>query len=218
MDTIAWVPSKNANLALARPEGGFTIGRQLFSDAGLTITVPSGRVLFIVDRSVAIQSDSAAFRVASLRTNGDTLWQRSYRYTPRRIEQTRRDSLWNVIEPILLRSGHAPEEIRRAVFLPDYYTPITGGLAGSDGSLWLRRENDQPNVDYWVIGSNGAHKATVTVPASVTLMAVTDSDAWGVEKDANGVVRLTRFRIAVGATPETARWNTHSIEMDPKPN
>ena len=194
MDTIAWTPSKNANLALVRPEGGFTVGRQLFSDAGLTITVPGGRVFFVVDRAVAIQPDSAAFRVAALRTNGDTLWVRSYRYTPRRIEKTRLDSLWNAIEPGLLRSGHAPEAIRRAVFLPEYYTPITSGVAARDGSLWLRRENDQSNGDYWVMGSDGAHKATVTVPSNVTLMAVTDDDAWGVEKS-NALVSLIRFRI-----------------------
>lgn len=195
LDTLAWLPTKNENFVLARPDGGFTFGRQLFSDAGLIIVAPNALLFFLVDRSVTTTPRNAVFRVVAIGSNGDTLSSRRYAYVPKRLEKTRGDSLLAAAERVNARSGLSPGEIRRAVFIPDYYSPVTSGIAGSDGSLWLRREEGKPTVDYWVIGKDGALLAAVTVPANLTLMAVTDSEAWGVEKDQYDVPTVIRYRI-----------------------
>jgi hypothetical protein len=195
-DTVAWVPSRNSNFAIGpRSDGSYTIGSQRFSDAGLTITTPDGSAFFVVDRSVALEPRKAVFRVTSLRANGDTLWSRTYEYVPKRFEKARGDSLVNAYSTDRRRSRNTPEEIRNALFIPQYYIPVTAGFAGSDGSLWLRREEDPAAVDYWVIGRDGRLIATVAGPPELTLMAATASEAWGVRKDEYDVPTVVRYRI-----------------------
>jgi 6-bladed beta-propeller len=194
-DTLAWIPTRHANFALRNADGGYTFGPQLFSDAALTIVDPSALRFYIVDRSVTTTPQRASFRVLALGLNrGDTVWDRNYAYTPRRVERARADSLLTVHEQ-LTSSGHSLRAIRDALFIPDYYTPITSGAAGTDGSLWLRREEGQPAVDYWVISKDGTLVASVTVPANVVLLAATDTQAWGVETDEYDVPTVVRYRI-----------------------
>jgi hypothetical protein len=194
-DTLAWIPTRHANFALRNTAGGYTFGPQLFSDAALTIVDPSALRFFIVDRSVTTTPQSASFRVLALGLNrGDTIWDRSYAYTPKRVERARADSLLAAAER-LTSSGHSLRAIRDALFIPDYYTPITSGAAGTDGSLWLRREEGPTTVDYWVVAKDGTLVASVTVPANVDLMAATDTQAWGVETDEYDVPTVIRYRI-----------------------
>jgi hypothetical protein len=195
IDTIALVPSRNENFALARPDGGFSIGKQRFSDTGLTILAPGSRTIFLVDRSVTRTPDASFFSVVALGTGGDTLWERRYRYAPKPLEKAKIDSLLEATIPPLLRAGHTRDEIRRAIFAPRHYPPITSGVASSDGWLWLRREEGQISVDYWILDSGGRLVATMKVPGTSTLMAVTESRAWGIEHDRDGVPTVFRYRI-----------------------
>jgi hypothetical protein len=95
----------------------------------------------------------------------------------------------------LARSGHSRDDIRQAVFIPEYYTPVTSGFAGADGLLWLRREEGAASVDYWVVDQTGELAAELSVPASVTLMAATRSEVWGVQKDEYDVPHVVRYDI-----------------------
>lgn len=196
-DTIGWVPGKNRMLVLGpASDGSYLINTQLFSDAGLTIAGAGSPSFFIVDRSVApAGSSSATFSVAGFRSDGDTLWHRRYRYTPRPLEETRADSLWNAMEPPLSRAGFSQSEIRDALFIPEYYPPTASGFAAADGTLWLRREPGASEVDYLVIGADGSLLARVAVPSHVTLMAAAASYAWGVQKDEYDVPTVIRYRI-----------------------
>lgn len=194
LDTLAWVPTEHAHFVL-KSDGGYTFGPQLFTDAGLTVVPPSSTRFFIVDRSVATTERNAVFHVTAIETSGDTLWNRSYTYAPKPVEKARADSLLDAQQRRGIRSGYSPGEIRDAVFLPDYYTPITSGVAGSDGKLWLRREEGQPTVEYWILGIDGTLLATVSVPSNLTLMAATDSVVWGIETDEYDVPTVVRYRI-----------------------
>ena len=193
VDTLASVASANARVLIAT-DGGFIFGRQVFSDACLTVATPDGRLLYIVDRLVAKQANSAAFRVLALEPDGDTLWNRAFSYVPRPFDKARGDSLLNTMIGRSRRTGVTPEQIRRAVFIPDYYTPVTGAIVSSDSSLWLRRE-EGVTVDYSVLDARGHIIANLTVPARVTLMAVTKTNAWGIEKDEFDVPTVVRYRI-----------------------
>jgi hypothetical protein len=201
-DTLAWIPTRHAHFSLRNADGGYTFGPQLFSDAALTFVDPSSPRFFIVDRSVTTTPQSASFRVLALGlSKGDTLWDRSYAYTPRRVEKARADSLLTAHER-LASSGHSLRAIRDAVFIPEYYTPVSSGVAGSDGSLWLRREEGQPTDDYWVVGKDGTLVASVTVPANVVLVAAADSEAWGVKTDLYDVPTVIRYHIVRWPAPD----------------
>jgi hypothetical protein len=51
-------------------------------------------------------------------------------------------------------------------------------------------------VDYWIIDNTGALRSMVTVPANVTLMAVSDSNVWGVVRDEFDVPSVIRYQIS----------------------
>jgi hypothetical protein len=182
-------------LSIPTPSGGFVIGRQIFADGGLTIVSPKTPMIFIVDRSVSRVPTNAVFKVAAIHSSGDTIWSETYAYVPRHVEKVRADSFLTNNERSLASVGISPSEVRRALFIPEHYSPVSSAVAASDGSLWLRREEGRPTVDYWVIDDDGELEATLTVAASVTLMAVTDSHAWGVETDALDVPMVVRYRI-----------------------
>jgi hypothetical protein len=195
LDTLAWVQTKNETVWLSIPDGSFIIGRQAFADAALTVPAPNAPVLFIVDRSVTTKPDTSRFRVVALESNGDTLWNRSYAYVPLRVEKVRADSFSTAWERHT-RRGVTTAEIRRVLFIPEYYSPVTSAFAGADGSLWLRREEaKKPTVDYWVLDKDGRLVAALTVPANLTLMAATTSKTWGVEKDEYDVPTVVRYSI-----------------------
>jgi hypothetical protein len=195
IDTLAWVAGRNAMLSIPTTAGGFVIGRQVFGDGGLTIVSPKAPIIFSVDRSVPTVPRNAVLKVAAIQASADTIWSKTYAYIPRPVEKARADSFLTSNQRSLARAGISASEVRRALFIPEYYSPVSSAVAASDGSLWLRREEGRPTVDYWVIDENGELKAMLTVAASVTLMAVTNSHAWGVEKDAFDVPTVVRYRI-----------------------
>jgi hypothetical protein len=194
-DTVAWVPSAHTRVLIPRPDGSFTLAAQHFTDAGITVAAPGGRLVFIVDRSVAHSSENAAFGVVALAANGDTLWSRRYRYTPKRVESERADSVWKALAPVFSRAGHSDAEIREALFLPTYYPPVSSAFSGLDGSLWIRRESGEDAIEYNVLSSNGDFIANLSVPAKFYLVAASTVYAWGVQTDDFDVPSIVRFRI-----------------------
>jgi 6-bladed beta-propeller protein len=206
IDTLAWVPTKNSRFILVRPDRSFlalrassktSFGIQPFTDAPLITFAPSRSLVFIVHRAVSTTSANARFAVVAIASNGDTLWNRSFGYVPRPLARRAVDSLVSALEQSLTRtrSRMSAPEIRRLLFIPDHHAPVTSAFAGADGSLWLRREEDKPTVDYWVVGNNGRVIGTLSVPANVKLMAATGSKAWGVEYGEYDVPQVTRFAI-----------------------
>lgn len=196
LDTLAWLPNLHpAVVTLARSGGGYTIGPQPFSDAGLSFVSPEGTRIFVVDRSAATAAENASFRITAFEPDGETVWDRTFRYTPTRFERSRADSLLKATERLLGGNGNAETDIRRAVFIPQYYVPITDGFVSGDGSLWLRREEHGASVEYRVIAANGRGLATLTVPATTTLLAGTSSEIWGVERDEYDVPTVVRYAI-----------------------
>lgn len=197
-DTLTWLESRNKYLALPTRGGGYTLraGEQLFSDASLTVVSPGGRTIYVVDRRVASSARGAAFQVLAFGPDGQSRWQQSYPYTARQVERARADSLWRAVEQSFRRQGHSEAEIRRVLFLPQFYPPITSAFAASDGSLWLRREEtSEPNVLYLVLGADGTPKGTVEVPLGLVLLAADGVQVWGVQKDEYDVPFIRRYRV-----------------------
>lgn len=193
LDTIAWLPSRNMYIFLGPLSGGrYDLMLHPFSDAGLTILASGGSRLYIVDRSAAASPEGATFGVTAMDPGGDTLWTRTYPYVAR--ENTQADSTRDALMTTFIRSGHSRDAIEARVFIPDYYPPVTSGFA-SDGWLWLRREEVEGTVDYWIIRADGELGARLSVPSNTTLMAALGTYVWGVETDENDVPSIVRFRL-----------------------
>ncbi len=100
-----------------------------------------------------------------LRGLGDTLWHKEMRFLPLEVPGRLRDS----VIPALLADARkvlGPSEadlsvIKRAVTLPRYLPPVTALLAGSDGSVWVRREDwGQSGVSWEVFEGRGTLLST----------------------------------------------------------
>src|SRR5690606_9890020 len=149
----------------------------------LTILASGGSRLYIVDRSAAASPEGATFGVTAMDPGGDTLWTRTYPYVAR--ENTQADSTRDALMTTFIRSGHSRDAIEARVFIPDYYPPVTSGFA-SDGWLWLRREEVEGTVDYWIIRADGELGARLSVPSDTTLMAALRSEERRVGTEGSG--------------------------------
>jgi len=190
LDTIAIVPTSHTMFSVVDgPSTAF--GDQVFPDGALVIGVSSLSRLYVVGRAAATSARAANISLVALRSTGDTLWQRDLRYAPRRLEKTVVDSVIRKLQ----RSGATADALRRLLFIPDFLPPVTSGFATEDGTLWLRREEGRATVEYWILTPDGKLTATVSVPQSLALTAARGAQVWGVEKNADDVPVVVRFRI-----------------------
>ncbi|MGQ0767022.1 MAG: 6-bladed beta-propeller [Gemmatimonadota bacterium] len=193
-DTLAVVSTRNTIVSFTDGTE-IVFGMQRFSDAPLTIVAPSVRRLYVIDRSVTASTRNASFRVLAISTSGDTLWTRSYRYAARRLAKQAADSFVKSLERSFRGAGATDAQVRNAAFTPNYRAPVSSAFAAADGTLWLRREEDRPNVEYWVIAPDGTLAGSVTIARNITLSAASASSVWGVESDADDVQRVVRYRL-----------------------
>jgi hypothetical protein len=142
---------------------------------------------FVVERPLAADSETGAFRVHRLDAAGDTVSQRSYRYRP---------LPWNdaAIDSVVARhvstlrmevdAGVAAAEIRRAIAMPAFQPGITAARAGSDGSLWMLMQDAASDAARWIlIDADGVARGAITLPRRATLRPVNADVIWVEEPD-----------------------------------
>jgi hypothetical protein len=192
--TIAWVPVGSGQGSV-RTETSQLFFTQPFSDAPQTVFAAAAARCYVVER--AARAGNGTFRVTAIRPGGDTLWTRAYPYRPVPLGPGVADSIRNVLAGRYSggRAGFSPDQVRRAVFIPDHQVTITRAFAARDGSLWLRREQFGNPLTWTVIAPDGTIAATLALPPNVALMTVIGDRAWGVELDDVDVPLVVRYRI-----------------------
>jgi hypothetical protein len=194
LETIALVPLGSNQGAL---QSGTTAMYfvQPISDAPLSVFAASAGRIFVVTR--AAQAGTNSFRVTAIRSNGDSLWSRSYPYRPLPLGSARADSIRDATAKTFSGggAGFTPDQVRKAVFIPDHQVTITRGLAAADGSLWLRREQFSNPLTWTVIAPDGNLTATLALPPNVRPLTVIGDLVWGVELDDVDVPQIVRYRI-----------------------
>jgi hypothetical protein len=193
-DTIVVAPTKHTLFVVADgPTMNF--GAQPFADAPIIVGSSGASRLFVVGREVSGTSQRAEIRVVALRPSGDTLWMRSFPYSPRRVSRDVSDSVLGRIHEDLRRSGATLEDVKGVLFLPRFRPPVTAAFATADGSLWLRREEDQSMVEYWIISPDGRHEGTVRVRRESKLVASEMGKVWASEVNEDEVPTVVRYRM-----------------------
>jgi hypothetical protein len=167
---------------------------QPFSDTPFPVVGAAAERVFMVDRTAATSPRGATYGVVALRSNGDTLWNRRYSYVPRPLERSSVDSALDA----RIRPGSPPayrDQLRSQMVVPAFRPPVSTAFVAADGSLWLKREDGGPDVDYTVLAPNGDVAGMLTLKRTVAIRAVNGNAVWAVETDADGVPTVVRYRI-----------------------
>ncbi|HKS05764.1 MAG TPA: hypothetical protein VJR92_05585 [Gemmatimonadaceae bacterium] len=148
------------------------------------------------DRVATLTTDvgSATYALTVVRTTGDTVFAKTYPFTGARISTAAKDSALATItsrQPetgIQLRSKAAP-------LVPDVYAPVTAVLFGEDDTVWLRVHSANANPRYSVLDGTGALMGQVVLPVRATLARASRTSLWTIERDADDVPSIVRYRI-----------------------
>jgi hypothetical protein len=211
VDTIAVQKFGTSTWRLADPNSprGFQSFRaQPFNEAPLIAISQIAAEVITVDRTTATGA-AATFRVTKQTFDGDTLFTRTFPYVPLPIGDVA-DSLARDFASGLQRlpdqmRGSAPtyehgvELARSTLHLPPHHPPVRGLTLGTDGTIWLAREDaggDQ--LAWWVLDPNGEPIGTVMLPRGFQVMAADESHVWGAELDELDVPYLVRYGVRPG--------------------
>ena len=193
-DTLGWASLRHEDMIL-RSERSIMYREQPFSDAPLLAFAARARRVYMIERWVSERADSASFRVTAWGAGArQPLWTRSYPYTPRVLPASQRDSVRDRHHR-LLRPRFSTAEVERALFAPRFVTPVAQAVAADDGALWIGLSASGRTTEFLVLDARGDVRSRARAPAGTRLAWVSDSLAWGQERDEDGVPTLVRYRI-----------------------
>jgi hypothetical protein len=187
------------------------------------VTPDGSAILFLGD--VRQDRRGSTFDILKVGIRGDTLLKVSLAYAPRPLARRERDWLTDAFSGfaagdyqtgsnILQRSEAEKERARRdarnEILFPDYYPPVRRVVAGHDGSIWLLREIDVPDLtDRWeVYDSRGRLEGVVNVARGrssrvpwhprLNVLRASRLEVWGTTVDDLDVTYIHRFAVVKG--------------------
>jgi hypothetical protein len=163
---------------------------------------PDGSGWVVVERTRPPDPDSASYGIRVFAADGTLQSESRMAYDP-----IPKDSGWfdRFYESRVGRGGELPPEpsrtqmkvaLREALSERRYFPPVSKVVAGSDGSIWLRREDTESDSIRWdVLDRRGSRLAQVVCPSDWDLWAVSRDEVWGVLSDELDVPYVVGFRV-----------------------
>jgi hypothetical protein len=181
-------------------DGRVALGGHPIQEAPLEAFFPDGSGMLLVERWVAEDPDSAAYRLRVWNADGDLETDRAIAYVPRsgegsiaRVIEARRGEDWGTDKASQNRmlDVYAEAWSERA-----YLPPVTAVVAGADGTMLLRREETgEPTVECELRDRQGGLLGRLSIPRDVRVLAVTRDEVWLLETDALDVPYVVRNRM-----------------------
>lgn len=190
--------------------GGVRYGSpQPFADGVMVAVANDGKSFLVVERPASGSSARSTFHLHRIGLDGDTVVSRAYPYLPVAIP---RDTIESHIQERVERFravtgglgtsfGGVGNQIREAMYTPDFYPPVGHLVAGRDGTVWLsRRPEGATSTEWLVLDADGEPIGSVEVPSALRLMMAERSTLWGAERDEFGVDYIVRYRVEFPGT------------------
>lgn len=145
---------------------------------------PEGRSVAFAERRSPDSPLRATYGLTRVSVTGDTLFSRQISYDPVPVPGAVLDSL----------PEGTPEEYR-----PQYFPPVSGVVAGRDGTTWVAREATTSDTRRWdVFDASGAHIGVLDAPAALEIHDATADRVWAVAFDEFDVPYVVRMPVERG--------------------
>lgn len=149
----------------------------------------------VVDRNPPATPTMVHAIVTCLAPSGDTLWQRTLAFEAMPLAPRIADSLRQREYTRWRPRGYLESDIDVTLHIPDHWPPVTEGLAGADGTIWLRGALANDSVTYTVITADGARETRVRAPRRVRILWASGTTVWAEELDDDDVPTLSRYEV-----------------------
>lgn len=179
---------------------------QPFRDGPLSGPSPEGDVYVVVHREAPRRGQSGQIRVLRTTFPDRRVTRQTIEFTPSRVPPGTVDSLLEsfaghlVAMRIYPNTQAAIRELRRRVFLPGWYPPISDARLDREGRLWLAgpaisdRSGRQP-TRWSVYAVDGRLLGVVSLPAQTVLLTAYRKNLFVLQADSEERDALVRFEI-----------------------
>jgi hypothetical protein len=160
-----------------------------WADEPLWLNSADGRSLLVVERRAAARSTDAAFRIMRIDLAGDTVLNRTIPYEPVPLDRGARDeaikaSAERVARIRSVALAEAERVLQRGLPVPPHLPPVTQLVPGSDGTIWLRREDVRSETVTWdVFNEHGVLLGRIRLPTEFRVHGANRQHIWGVVRD-----------------------------------
>ncbi len=177
--------------------GRYVVFQMPMSQRSFMTTAPSGDGVFVTQAPLSTEA-RPTFSVTRFGVDGDTVYHRSYRYTPQPVPPSVLDALDGWAERMFPDSpaALAHQTLREAVKLPPFQRAVSEVVAGWDGELWLQHAELPDGGAVWLILSpTGDIEGMAQTPRGLAIKAVQGDAVWGVVHDEWDVPSVVRYRL-----------------------
>ncbi|MEX2529360.1 MAG: hypothetical protein WD960_01190 [Gemmatimonadota bacterium] len=169
---------------------------QPFADPPLLGVSPTGEDIVVLDRAVAsirAMDNEPVYTVHWFTPDGDTIRSLEYPYEPVVIEEAWVRE-WSAAQAPRLSTDleEGAELALQALYRPAVLPPVSSFLVGTDGTIWVRREEvpDAETVMWELIAPDGSRLGQVELDAELGISAVHGREAWAFERHPDESLQL----------------------------
>ncbi len=200
IDTLGWYPIEHGAMII-RGRGRVGLSQQPIPASAFVIYDGPGAKGCIVERNYPlIREGVTQVTVQCIGVNADSLWRRTLEFEAIPVLKHTADSIRARLHALWRRS-YLASEVDEALHLPTHWPPVTEGLAGADGSIWLRGIPVDGLVTYTVLDDTGESRTTIRIAEGLRILWADATTVWAEERDEDDVPMLSRFAIVEGAVP-----------------
>ena len=191
------------DVARVEYRGGPTLLAQPLADVPLVAVPPDGGQIVIVERPTPL-SAAGEFTVRRITSDGRPLSSRRYTFDATRVQQGVLDSIVRTYAKVLANTRSAAEAeiaaaVRRAFLHPQWFPAFDKAVVGDDGTVWLR--SLAAPTRWVVLDRDNTKVAEVRLPATAILGLVQRERIWVIERDADDIQSIVRYRLDRSSHP-----------------
>ncbi|MCA1789501.1 MAG: hypothetical protein LC667_06490 [Thioalkalivibrio sp.] len=202
MDTLYRQPIAEGDMFTAPlPRGGFAIGLHPLPQSPVVDVLPGGQGILIVERPVASQPERASFIIKVVGPGEAERREIEVPYHPVPAEGWLDDFTRRTEERDMQLLGSVDREglaaVRENLSPRSYYPPVSDVVGGSDGSIWVRREEFLlgDSVRWQVFDGEGEMVGTFAASKDLRILLPSLEEVWAVEPGEYDVPFVVRLRV-----------------------